>query len=107
MQPILFPLLERSTRRAMRKRGTATAWYPSAAGRVHVYDAPGTGDAPPIVLLHGISATASSFAPLISRLRPHTRRVIALDFPGHGFSDPPRATLTPELLVDATGEVLA
>lgn len=107
MQPILFPLLERSARRAIRRTGATTSRQPSAAGRIHVYDAPGTGSAPPIVLLHGISATATSFAPLIRRLRPHTRRVIALDFPGHGFSDAPSATLTPELLVDATGEVLA
>jgi pimeloyl-ACP methyl ester carboxylesterase len=106
VRPILLPLLEHGARRAIQRRGGTTARHASVAGRIHVYDTPGTGAAPPIVLLHGISATGASFAPLIEQLRPHARRVIALDFPGHGYSDPPRATLTPELLVEATGEVL-
>jgi pimeloyl-ACP methyl ester carboxylesterase len=104
--PIFLPLLEHGTRRALRRNGVGSRHHATRVGRVHVYDAPGTGTAPTIVLMHGISATAASFAPVIARLRGHARRVIAVDFPGHGFSDPSTTTLTPDLLVDAVGDVL-
>src|ERR1700719_2598529 len=42
------------------------------------------GDGTPIVLLHGVGGNALCFKPLMSALG--TRRVIALDMPGHGGS---------------------
>jgi pimeloyl-ACP methyl ester carboxylesterase len=60
---------------------------------LHVVDVPGKGPLPPIVLLHGLSASAADYAPLFRRLRPFTRRLIAPDLPGHGLSAvPPGAT---------------
>src|SRR5262249_28039667 len=64
VRPILLPLLEHGARRSIQRSGGTTARHPSAAGRLHIYDIPGTGHAPPTVLLHGITATAVSFAPL-------------------------------------------
>ena len=106
MQPILMPLLERSVRNSLRRSGVATTHVSTPIGRVHLYDAPGTGTLPTIVLLHGISATAAGYAPLIARLRRASKRVVAIEFPGHGFSDTPTATLTPERLFETMTNVL-
>ncbi len=95
----ILPLLERGLRRNMRRSGVATSHVPTPLGKLHVYDAPGTGTGT-MVLLHGISAAAAPFAPVIARLRRHANRVVAIDLPGHGFSDPTRVSLTPELLFD-------
>ncbi len=96
---MLLPLLERGVRLGLRRSGVATTYLSTPLGRLHVYDAPGTGTGT-IVLLHGISATAAPFAPLIARLRRDAARVVAIDLPGHGFSDPTRVPLTPDLLFD-------
>lgn len=95
----LLPLLERGVRFGLRRSGVATTYLSTPLGRLHVYDAPGTGTGT-IVLLHGISATSAPFAPLIARLRKDAARVIAIDLPGHGFSDATRTPLTPDLLFD-------
>jgi pimeloyl-ACP methyl ester carboxylesterase len=55
-------------------------------------DAPAHGLSvlPPLVLLHGLSQTAWSWAPAARRLSAHTR-VLAPDLRGHGLSDPTRS----------------
>ena len=44
------------------------------------------GNGPPLVLLHGVSLTAAAWAPLFTALSGW--RVLAVDLPGHGLSDP-------------------
>jgi pimeloyl-ACP methyl ester carboxylesterase len=44
------------------------------------------GDGPPVLLLHGASLSAAAWAPLFPKLRH--RRLLAVDLPGHGLSDP-------------------
>jgi pimeloyl-ACP methyl ester carboxylesterase len=44
------------------------------------------GNGPPLVLLHGVSLTAAAWAPLVTALSGW--RVLAVDLPGHGLSDP-------------------
>jgi pimeloyl-ACP methyl ester carboxylesterase len=44
------------------------------------------GAGPPVVLLHGVSLSAVVWAPLFAALGG--RRLIAVDLPGHGLSDP-------------------
>jgi pimeloyl-ACP methyl ester carboxylesterase len=44
------------------------------------------GSGPPLVLLHGVSLSAASWAPLFTALP--NRRLLAIDLPGHGLSDP-------------------
>lgn len=58
--------------------------------------------APPLILLHSINAAASSFEmkPLYEHYA-QSRRVIALDLPGYGFSDRSDRTYTPALFRDA------
>lgn len=55
--------------------------------RVHFLDWGGAG-APGILLVHGLSNTAWSWAPVARRLRA-ARRVVAMDLRGHGLSDAP------------------
>ena len=44
------------------------------------------GSGPPLVLLHGVSLSAAAWAPLFTALSAW--RVLAVDLPGHGLSDP-------------------
>ena len=46
------------------------------------------GSGPPLVLLHGVSLSAAAWAPLFAEL--HGFRLLAVDLPGHGLSDPVR-----------------
>jgi pimeloyl-ACP methyl ester carboxylesterase len=55
-------------------------------GPVYVLDARGRGRAGTVVVLHGLGSAAADSAPLLLRLLPHFRRVLALDLPGHGRS---------------------
>jgi pimeloyl-ACP methyl ester carboxylesterase len=58
-------------------------WLVRTGLRVRVFR---HGSGPPMILLHGVSLGAVVWAPLLDLL-PH-RRVIAVDLPGHGLSDP-------------------
>jgi pimeloyl-ACP methyl ester carboxylesterase len=46
------------------------------------------GSGPPLVLLHGVSLSAAAWAPLFAER--HGFRLLAVDLPGHGLSDPVR-----------------
>jgi pimeloyl-ACP methyl ester carboxylesterase len=46
------------------------------------------GSGPPLLLLHGVSFTAAAWAPLFNALSGW--RLLAVDLPGHGLSDPAR-----------------
>jgi pimeloyl-ACP methyl ester carboxylesterase len=46
------------------------------------------GSGPPLVLLHGVSLSAAAWGPLFNALPG--RRLLAVDLPGHGLSDPVR-----------------
>jgi pimeloyl-ACP methyl ester carboxylesterase len=93
--------MERLGRRALRSRGVGTRHVSTPLGPVHFYDGPGRGSLPPVVLLHGIGSSATPFAPLIARLLPHVRRIVAPDYPGHGFSGDALAEVTPSALFEA------
>jgi pimeloyl-ACP methyl ester carboxylesterase len=73
--------------------------FASAAGRLSAYTA-GTGA--PLLLIHSINAvgSAAEVRPLYDHYRA-TRRVIALDLPGFGFSERSDRVYTPQLMTDA------
>ncbi len=72
------------------------------ADRVHLLDLPGHGALPPLVMVHGFSASgASQYGPLARLLRPHVSRIVLPDLPGHGRSSIPAAGLDGEVLLDA------
>ncbi len=59
------------------------------------YDDRGGPGAPPVVLLHGLGDARSTWRGLVARLTP-LRRVVALDFRGHGGSGHAAGTYTLE-----------
>jgi pimeloyl-ACP methyl ester carboxylesterase len=65
---------------------------------LHAYEARGFGQLPTVTVLHGIGSGATAFGATLARIRPHVRRLVALDLPGHGFSGSPEKTLTPDVL---------
>lgn len=73
--------------------------FSSRAGRLSAYTA-GTGA--PLLLIHSINAvgSAAEVRPLYDHYRA-TRRVIALDLPGFGFSERSDRVYTPQLMTDA------
>ncbi len=101
MRPIVLPLVERLGRFALNRSGTKSVWVDTPAGRLHAYDAKGRGTGPTIVLLHGIGASATPFGPMIAQLRRTAGRVVAVELPGHGFSELRGAALTGEGLFNA------
>jgi len=54
--------------------------------QLHYRDYPGTGEAPPLLCLHGLTRNARDFESFAERYSPRFR-VIALDFRGRGLSD--------------------
>lgn len=52
--------------------------------RCVAYDRVGRGAGPPILLIHGLGGSATSWVALASKLLPLCRRVRVLDLPGHG-----------------------
>jgi pimeloyl-ACP methyl ester carboxylesterase len=56
---------------------------------VHAYRVAGTGDGPPVVLVHGLAGSANGFLRILRPLARRFSTVYALDFPGNGFSPLP------------------
>ncbi|MGE5186376.1 MAG: alpha/beta fold hydrolase [Acidobacteriota bacterium] len=106
MRPVVIPLLERLGRRELRRRGVASRRVRTPHAELHAYDAAGTGSSPPIVLLHGIAASATSFGPVLGMLRESSERVLAIDYPGHGFSRDAEAKLSFDVLFGEVAHAL-
>ncbi len=103
---VLLRVVERVARQALIAEGLESRFRRTSVAKLHLYDAPGRGDLPTVVLLHGISSAATPFAKLIRHLRPHVRRVLAPEAPGHGFSTEPVETMTPDSLFEGMAELL-
>lgn len=94
-------MADRLALEGLRMRGVRVREVSARTGTVRVLDAAGDGSGPPVVLLHGLSAQAADWAPVLTRLRAHASRVVAPDLPGHG------ASCLPDGPVDAEDLVLA
>ncbi len=94
-------LYERLMRRAFMIAGARSRRLPFQAGSLHVLDLKGAGTLPPVMLLHGFSASgASQYGALVRHLRSHVSRIILPDLPGHGLSSVP-SRLDDEVMVEA------
>jgi pimeloyl-ACP methyl ester carboxylesterase len=96
---------EHAIRAAMLVQGFRRRHVATSAGRVHVLRAEGTGELPPIALLHGFSSSGVHFFSLLQHLRRQVRALIVPDLPAHGFSDTP-ADLDPSALESGLFEAL-
>lgn len=90
----------------LRLRGYQRREVRTTMGPLHVLDAPGWGAAEPLVVLHGLGATAADYAWLAGGLRRHTRRLVLPDLPGHGASPEPAPGLGPGAWWGAIEELL-
>jgi pimeloyl-ACP methyl ester carboxylesterase len=106
LKPSLLPAVERAMRFALNRRGFTSRDVPTPAALLHAFDARGRGSLPPMAVLHGIGSAATSFWATMERIRPHVRRIVAPDLPGHGFSASPSARLTPQALFDSVATAL-
>jgi pimeloyl-ACP methyl ester carboxylesterase len=102
----LLSAVERGARFVLHRQGFESRTVPTSAGRLHAYDACGPGVLPTMVLLHGLGSAATTFASVLTQMRPHARRLVVLDLPGHGFSETPSGRMTPECLFGAVREAL-
>ena len=50
----------------------------------HLYDRKGLGKAPPVLLVHGMGGNAAGFLPIVRAVVRASRRVVAVELPGHG-----------------------
>ena len=102
-----LPAAERLARFGMNLSGMKSRWVELGAMRVHVYDGAGTGDLPAVVMIHGLGSAGIAFAGVIARLRPHVKRVIVPELPGHGMSTHPGdRPVTPELVLETVSAAL-
>ena len=99
--------------RALEAFGAALLWLrgfrrrevPTSHGVVRCWEATGSGDGLPVLVIHGISASSMHFVPVMLGLLGTSRRVLAIDLPGHGASDTP-GQLSPPVLEDATQQAM-
>ncbi len=102
----MVKLAEHALRSRLRHRGFSTRWVQTDSGRVHVLEHEGTGDLPPLVLMHGLSAAGVHFRPILKALCERHRKVVLPDLPGHGFSELPPDGMSPEVLYQSMLQVL-
>jgi pimeloyl-ACP methyl ester carboxylesterase len=99
MQP-LFELLEQQVLRILRRHGFYRRRAEIDGHWVHAIEGKGSGSLPTLVVVHGISANATELARMYIPLKAHFQRIIALDLPGHGWSEAPQSGMRPEPLID-------
>ena len=103
---VLLRTVERLGRRVLRRAGFKSRWISTDVGLIHVYDGVGQGTLPPLLLIHGVNATATSFQGVLTRLLPKAQRVVAIDLPAHGYSEVPDGGLSADSLVAGTLQAL-
>ena len=81
--------MQSAVRRSLVARGACSAELTAAGQRVHFYDLVGAGRGPPLVLVHGLGSSGTSFSRVMFQLARRFRRVLIPDLPGNGFSPLP------------------
>ncbi len=99
-------LADRVLLQSLYLRGYTSRRLSTSVGKLHALETEGEGELPPIVILHGLSAAGQYYENLMRRVRPHVRRVVAPDMPGHGYSEMPAEGLDQETLGAGLREAL-
>ncbi|HEX8706557.1 MAG TPA: alpha/beta fold hydrolase [Myxococcaceae bacterium] len=79
--------VQKAMRRVLVARGVESKMVSVSGQSVHMYELRGQGKGPPVVLVHGLGGSANGFAGVFFGLRRRFSRVLAVDLPGHGFSE--------------------
>ncbi len=85
----LFDLGNLAVRRMLIARGVSSQTANVLGHEVHYYKAVGTGQGPPLFLVHGLGSSANAFFRTVVPLTKQFRAVYAIDLPGNGFSPLP------------------
>ncbi|MCA9636459.1 MAG: alpha/beta hydrolase [Myxococcales bacterium] len=103
----IVPLVEKLARRRLNRLGLRSRYVHTRDARIHLYEAIDDSRAgPPIVILHGLGASATSFGRVLAGLRGSAPRLLAPDAPGHGFSQAHRRCASSEELYVNLAEAL-
>lgn len=81
--------LNKLIRIKMQLKGFKSKMVTTGFARQHVYDIPGKGDLPTLVVLHGIGANSTSFEKVLYIFQRFFKRIIVPEAPAHGFSENP------------------
>jgi pimeloyl-ACP methyl ester carboxylesterase len=71
---------------AWRAKGFRSRKLEAGRHTLHLYERQGRGTAPPVLLVHGMGGNAAGFLPIVNAIVRCSRRVVALELPGHGRS---------------------
>lgn len=69
---------------AYRALGFRSRLLKTGEHNAHLYDRNGLGRAPPVLLVHGMGGNAAGFLPIVRAVVRASRRVVAVELPGHG-----------------------
>jgi len=86
--PMILPLraLWLAAHGAYRALGFRSRLMRIGTWNLHLYDRRGEGRAPPVLLVHGIGGNAAGFLRIARAVVRASRRVVAVELPGHGRS---------------------
>jgi pimeloyl-ACP methyl ester carboxylesterase len=86
----LLSVFNRLIERDLIRCGVASRHVEIQGAQVHYYEASGHNVFPPTLLIHGFGDTANTWYQVLVPLAKSLGRVLALDYPGVGFSTLPR-----------------
>lgn len=73
-----------ATHAAYRALGFRSRLLDVGERKAHLYDRHGLGSAPPVLLVHGMGGNAAGFLRIVRAVVKASRRVVAVELPGHG-----------------------
>lgn len=86
-------MIHATNHRRLLRAGFRVRSVPTPHGEMKVYDARGTSGGPTLVLVHGVSSRASTYARVATSLLRQCGRVVIPDLIGHGDSHVPASGL--------------
>jgi pimeloyl-ACP methyl ester carboxylesterase len=102
----IYAVLEQIAHFKMKTMGIKSRMIHTPVGKQHLYDIPGQGKLPTLVILHGIGGNSVSFEKIIYMLRRSFRRIILPEAPAHGFSDEPFLPVSAEIIYQGVTSII-
>lgn len=99
-------MIHTASHRRLLRAGFRTRNVATPHGALSLYDAKGPNAGPTLVLVHGVSSRASTYARVATALLPRCGRIVIPDLLGHGDSAIPRHGLRVQAIQEALTTVL-